>query len=318
MKKTKSILMFSILVLFISTSSHAQNFTCDNFDKAKRVGYLAKSLKEASGLEMSQTQPQLYHINDGHGAKSIFVTELSGRIISEIPLVGSGFGDTEDLSLFNCGARDCLLVGGTGDNHSHAKSISFAVFEEPVGHEQSLAPIHTFHAVYSDGARDAEAFAVHPNGDLIVITKEYSKGLKPFGPPRIYRLKKEVWENAGSEPVVLQFESILDIKKFNPTSVFLGRLVTGMDISSDGTKFIIMTYTSAFEFAHDFSTVFDSEKIKSTGAYKKIKLKRRIQQEAIAYREDQPGIIYTSESPSFDPYTPFKRRGLLAQVLCQP
>jgi len=309
--------MLSIVLLQLY-SGPARAFACPEYSPARRLADLPGTLREASGLEMSRRYPRLYHLNDGSGPKSLFITGVSGEPLAELEIAGANFGDTEDLALFSCGASDCLLIPGIGNNKGRKETAPITVIEEPTDLTQPITPLRSFLVRYSDGPRDAEAIAVHPNGDLIVITKEYSKKFMPYRPARIYRARKDAWQAATDNATVqLEFESVLDLGQVNPSSLYLGRLVNGVDISADGKNFVVITYLNAVEFNHDLALPFRPVKMQEGRDYKKIRVRRRVQMEAIAYREDLPGIIYSSENPVFDPFAPFKRRGLLAQVLCR-
>lgn len=116
-----------------------------------------------------------------------------------------------------------------------------------------------------------------------------------------------------------RFESLLDMKHIHKLSLILGRLVTGMDISSDGKRFVVLTYTHATEFNHDLSSPLKktTKQMAKNRDYKVIRLKRHIQQEAIAYLEGEPGVIYTTERKLIDPFDPFHPPGYVGKISCR-
>jgi hypothetical protein len=307
----------TILPLLVSLQIHA--FTCDHFARTEPLGHLPKVINEASGIEVSRAFQRYYHMNDGGNEKVLYVTKKNGEILQAVKITGEGYGDIEDLSLFSCGDNDCLLMAGIGDNHSTRSEIQLAIIKETENFPAQVDPVLRFTARYEDGPRDAEAIAVHPNGDIIIITKQYGKNLLIPKASRVYRLAAADWqnlENGGS--AVFHYIGALDLKYINRFS-WLGRYVTGMDISNDGKRFVIITYGNAVEFNFDVSKPLpkSTKEMKKNIDYMKIHLAHRIQQEAIAYNEDESGILYTTEGKFIDPFDPSFKRRFIGEVRCQ-
>jgi hypothetical protein len=103
---------------------------------------------------------------------------------------------------------------------------------------------------------EASQIVVIPNGDIYILTKNFElNGLRPVvGSARLYRLKQDQWRNSKSSLQTLEFVMTLDFAKLLPKSLLGGRLPTGMDISPDGKRFLVLTYQDAVEFFIDLST----------------------------------------------------------------
>jgi len=67
-----------------------------------------------------------------------------------------------------------IYVGDIGDNKAKYKNYRIHIFEEPLIEDSLVVvqDVRTIKYVYDDGARDAEAFFVHPtSGDIYIISK---------------------------------------------------------------------------------------------------------------------------------------------------
>jgi sugar lactone lactonase YvrE len=95
---------------------------------------------------------------------------------------------------------------------------------------------------YPDGARDAEGLAVHPKtGDIYIISKEDS------GKSGVYRFPKPLMRDRRCT-----LEKIGTIVFTNPLRMRgrnVGKLATAADISPDGRRLVVRTYTEGYEFS---------------------------------------------------------------------
>jgi hypothetical protein len=152
--------------------------------------------------------------------------------------------------------------------------------------------VRTVDARYPDGSHDAEAIAIHPDsGDLWLATKS------PLGstePVRIYRLTAAQLTASGEQT----FAHAGDI----PVSAFgrgigLPHLVTAMDISPDGERFVLLTYGGAAEFAFGAGAQLPGfDRLVEGRTHRPLATAIMIQAESIAYGADGRTLIYTTES----------------------
>ncbi len=273
-------------------------FTC-HWGRPAEIGLLEKPIDEASGLAISRRIPdRSYHINDSDVTGRFFVTNLAGRNTRTVYVTGFQPKDTEDLALGPCGTTTgCLFIGDIGDNDRVRRDIEIIVIEERADFPAEVRIRNRVRARYPDAPHDAESMAVHPDGDIYILTKNFElNGLRPaVGPARVYRLRQDQWRNSKNAIETMDLVITLDFAKLLPGSLLGGRLPTGMDISPDGKRFLVLTYQDAVEFFVDLSTLSTPDTWKEGQDYRRIPLLVLQQQEAISFTPDGKAFIYTTE-----------------------
>jgi hypothetical protein len=170
--------------------------------------------------------------------------------------------DTEALSLGPCPGKDsisCLYLGDIGDNDVKRKSIEIAVVDEVRSFSPTVKARSRLKLLYPDGPHDAESMAVHPNGDIYILTKE--------NPARLYK--------ANPNAVLQTLTPVITLQP--------GGRPTDMAISDDGTRLLVLTYMDAVEYSIDFKQ------------QQKIRLNFLQQQESVAYLPGSRSFIYSTE-----------------------
>jgi hypothetical protein len=137
--------------------------------------------------------------------------------------------------------------------------------------------------------------AVHPNGTVFVLTKDLlgqSAGL--------YRLRPQQWKNAGGKAQTLEHVITLDLAKLRPGLLFLRRVPTAMDMSSDGKHLLVLMYVDAVEINLDFSaaTIPPVSEWREGHTYRSIPIAQLQQQESVAYAPGGRAFFYTTERGS--------------------
>jgi len=200
--------------------------------------------------------------------------------------------DLEDISTGPCPDNgSCLYLGYIGHNkilgHRWGKRIKIAVIRE-----DNFKLSHVVDVKYGDKHKhDAEAMAMHPNGDLYFITKEI--------PAKIFRLRRERLSNNRGlfKSHVLDYLVKIDLSKISNTS--RGQTITSMDISRDGKKLLLATYQQLLQVSLDLAQFrYPTESIKTLDISKvtiRLPSKKLPQIEAASYINEDRGIIYTSE-----------------------
>ena len=228
-----------------------------------RVGELQVQLTEASGLAASRQFPgRLYHINDSGDTGKFYITGMDGKDTRAVRVDGFEGEDTEALSLGPCPGRgtiSCLYLGDIGDNDAKRKSIEIVVVDEVRNFSQTVKPRVRLKLLYPDRPHDAESMAVHPNGDIYILTKEY--------PAHLFKANPKVVEQTLTPVTTLQ----------------PGGKPTDMAISDDGTRLLVLTYMDAVEYSMDFKQE------------QKIRLNFLQQQESVAYLPGSRSFIYSTE-----------------------
>jgi hypothetical protein len=249
------------LICLLPITADAQ--LCRQWSEAVRVGELQVQLTEASGLAASRQFPgRLYHINDSGETGKFFITGIDGKDTRAVRIDGFEPEDTEALSLGPCPGKDsisCLYIGDIGDNDVKRKSIEIVVVDEVRNFSQTVKPRSRLKLLYPDGPHDAESMAVHPNGDIFILTKE--------NPARLYKANP----NAAQQ-------TLTPVTTLQP-----GGKPTDMAISDDGMRLLVLTYMDAVEYSMDFKQ------------QQKIRLNFLQQQESVAYLAGSRSFIYSTE-----------------------
>jgi hypothetical protein len=260
-------------------------------------------LDEASGMAASAiAEGRLYHTNDTWSPSPVFfVTDEMGQTLQTVGLEelssNGRLDDIEDMDVGACGDQSCLFIGDIGDNSSKRPELRIFVIEEFTGVPASVPPKQILRVQYPDGSHDAESLAVHPNGDIYILTKE---GISLLGTPpaKLYKLPRDIWENAGDEVLTLEPVGSIDLRTLSGTTVnVFSHIATGMDISSDGQRLLILTYGEVFEIAVDVSQL-TGEMISTETLYKQIEVTTLLQQESISYASEGYSFFYSAEARS--------------------
>lgn len=295
----KFVILAAISILFLGVKSNAE--LCNKWSEAKRIGSLDhKLINEASGLEASAEYPgRLYHINDSGGGHSFYITDIKGDQTKKITIEGEAIkrSDFEAVSVGKCFDKSCLFIGDIGDNLITKPFVEIIIIEELEEYGNSVKPIDRIKLVYPDQPHNAEGMAVHPNGDIYIITKEENlRDLEAY-PAKIFKLPAEKWQRGSNKNVTLDYLGEIDFRIINPSGTAYGQVVSSFDIAPDGLSFLVLTYENAIEFNIDLS----NNKIKPTSQLKKgidynvVDIKSLPQQESITYMPTENSFLYNTE-----------------------
>ena len=255
----------------------------------------SKPIDEASGLEASRAYPgRLYHHNDSGDDLRFFVTDMTGGDLRIVNLKGPKPADIEEMSLGPCGSKTCLYLGDVGDNAGARSEVSFTILPEKKTYAKTETPLRVVRARYPDGPRNVEAFAVHPNGDLFVVTKPVDKQMTSPGPAFVYRLSANQLRQTDGVQVFTKLGQ-LDLPKLLSDLPFYGWIPTGLDISGDGKRAVLLTYMAVVELGFDLSKGVPA----TLTAGQNVSVFRApplAQQEAITLLPDDSGFLYDSEA----------------------
>jgi hypothetical protein len=161
------------------------------------------ALPEASGLAIGRSG-RLWMHNDS-GAPELIALDRKGVVAGRLTLSGARVEDWEALASGPCGTGTCLYVGDIGDNDAKRKQITIYQVQEPEKTTGSVTA-EAFHAVYPDGAHDAEALLVSPDGSLFIVTKgdtgpiavyKFPRDLKTGSTVKLERVGKPIAEKPG-------------------------------------------------------------------------------------------------------------------------
>lgn len=257
---------------------------------------LPPGITESSGAAASSVSDEWFFTHEDSGSESEFVAiGLDGRLLATYRL-GVQARDWEDMARGPDGAGgSSLLLADIGDNNA-ARDHGLLVHRVP---EPAVDPARTavvadapptasYRLRYEDGPRDAEALLVHPStGRLYVVTK----GL--FGDPRLY---------AAPEPLAADAPNVLThVAGFRPErtgtpggpgiGTVANQLVTAGDISPDGGRLALRTYTDLYEWRiedGDVAGALDDDPAVTA-------LPPTVQGEGLTYTRDGTALLTTTE-----------------------
>jgi len=275
--------------------------TLSPWGEAVQIGVLDETILEASGLAISARYPnRLYHINDSGDIGRFLITDEKGTLIQSVRIAAFDPIDVEDLTLGPCQrSGECLFLADIGDNARVRPEIEIVIVEERENFPDTVPALARVRVRYPDRPHDAESLAIHPNGDLFLLTKELERhdNSPAAGISHLYKLAAEKWRNP-SGVATLEPVADIDFEKLTPGAPYNSRLPTAMDISPDGKRVLILTYMDALELAIDFSKKLPRQEDWRDGIdYQRVRLTNLEQQEAIAYLPDGREFIYTTERP---------------------
>ncbi|GLW34982.1 hypothetical protein Areg01_79180 [Actinoplanes regularis] len=184
--------------------------------------------------------------------------------------------DTEDLQL---GPDGTLWVADIGDNGSKRETIG--LWKVAPG---SSKP-RLYRMAYPDGAHDAEALLIAPDGTPIVVTK--SPGAAGLYTP------DGALRSGATTPLRKAGDVSVPITTTANPYGFAGRLlVTGAASSPDGSRVVLRTYADAFEYDVSGGKVVEAL---VSGTPRTIPLPDEPQGESVAYTTDGTALLTVSE-----------------------
>jgi hypothetical protein len=216
------------------------------------TGKLPPVLAETSGLAVSRAQPGVYWThNDSGDGPNLYAIDISGRLLATFQVDGAEARDWEDMAAGPCvgdltGAASaaCLYLADIGDNDGVRSWLTVYVVAEPSVTPDDPGPRNilsrSFRYRYPKGPDDAEALAVLPNGDIVIVSKGRS------GVIGLFRLRRDAIARAvaSGELLIAEYAGDTGIRP----DARIGRNATSADISPDGTTLAVRTYYEVFFF----------------------------------------------------------------------
>jgi hypothetical protein len=151
-------------------------------------GALARiaDLPEASGVAISRRSPGRLWAHNDSGDAVLVALDTRGSVTGRVRVTGAKIDDWEALAVGPCPDGWCIYMADIGDNAANRKRVTIYRVPEPSS-EDSVNVKDTFHATYPDGAHDAEALLVAPDGGLFIVTKGESDAVGLYRFPRELR-----------------------------------------------------------------------------------------------------------------------------------
>lgn len=264
------------------------------------VAELPAELIEASGVTRDPRSPDVFWAhNDSGNPAELFALDGSGRVLAVVPVEGAPNRDWEDIAVGPCPSGSCIYLADIGDNlavHSSVVVHRLTLPGLPDAAETSprpaLRPETSWRLVYPSGPRDAESLAIDAeHGELIIVTK----GREDF--VELYSLPLSDLRPDPETPNTLRRVGSLRVPIGGGTS----QLITAGDLSPDGTRLVVRSYTTLFEFAWPGAAAFDTLAVPAASS---LLGALEAQGEGVAWEQSGESLVLVSEGrgsrpPSF-------------------
>lgn len=250
-----------------------------SYGPGKRLAELAdRRIDESSGLAASRTERgRFYTHNDSGDAPRLYSFDLAGRNLGHWQIAGAEAEDWEDMAAVTIAGRQYLLLADVGDNFHNRPHVTLYLVTEPTSQQPSARLVQTVRMKFEDGPHDCEAIAWDaPSHSVILIGKETGPHCQAFRLP---------WP-AADRPQANQPAIAKQIARVQLP------LVTGMDISPDGSRAVLSTYGAAYQYPRLPNDDW-SQTLARPGQL--IETPARKQGESICYGSDGRTLYLTSE-----------------------
>lgn len=287
-------ILFLTVLLFSSAISAK---LCKQWGEHKEIGILDHNfIDEASGIIVSKYEDRLYHVNDSGDGPFFYQTSLDGSFTKKIKVKGFTPKDVESMAYGKCWDSNCLVLADVGDNEEDRKNISFVIIKEQENFSKKVSPLSIITAKYPHHAHNVEGVAMHPNGNIYILTKSIDYDNNRAAPSKIYVLTKEQWQSETKKVKTLSYLGKLDLPYYLYNFNLWGRIVTGFDIHSSGSKLLISTYGAAIELKIDLSRtdLLNTRNLELGKDITITPLMDLMQIESISYLNDD-SYLYTTE-----------------------
>ena len=242
-----------------------------------------KDVDEASGLVLGSQPGTFWTHNDSGGEPVIYGFDQDGKALATVRVDGATARDWEEMAAFDMGGKRFLIVADMGDNLRQRDDLALYLFEEPdlSTKPKKVTPKRTIRFRFPDEPHDAEALAVDPEGQtILLVTKDRDDGT------RVYSLPLQ----PASAPVLTATE--ITRLELGPPRDESRRRVTAMDISPDGRRVALLTYVDAWvwerEPGQDWHAVFAGDRTA-------VELPPLMQREGMCFSEDGTALYVNSE-----------------------
>ncbi len=203
-----------------------------------------RDLAEASGLVADRRQAQrFWALNDSGNGPNLYTISGARREVRRYALPELNNVDWEDLSWMYFRGADYLVVGDIGDNRARRAFVQLHFFKPPPDEKAAVQRVHSLRLRYPDGPRDAESLAYDPRSKQLIILSKRSDT------PHLYAL--DVAQALESNEMTLTRVGAL--APFPAAAGGPNRHLrpganwpTAMDISPEGSHWIVLNYVAAY------------------------------------------------------------------------
>ena len=296
-----------IIGLLMGTVVNASEL-CQKWSEPVEVGQLNTTLvSEASGLVRSSLYPGRYYLlNDSNEEPGFYfyATSADFRTTEAHKVADFKDLDAEEMGIGPClDKKSCLFVADIGDNREVRENISLVLVEEVQTFASPVQMLKQVTLRYPDRAHNAEGMVVRPNGDVVIMTKNFSVEDRRAGSAQIFVLRKEQIDSAQKDQVItLQAMGEIEIPYIAYEYGLWGQIITGATLSADGAKVLLSTYENVIELKLDLSRApMSTRQMKEGVDYVLTPFRYLPQQEALTYLDGDRSFLITTESVEGSP-----------------
>jgi hypothetical protein len=244
-KRIRVALGLAVLVGLGAVPAAAQEAdACERFAAGEVLGQVGDpALVETSGVAASRAHDGvLWAHNDSGGQPALTALSETGEDLGTFTAPGATASDWEDMAAGPGPDPDTsyLYAGDIGDNGAARPSVQVHRVPEPAavptGADGQFAEDVLIELTYPDGPTDAEALLIDPGtGDLLIVAKRVEDA-------PVYLAEAAAIADGG--PVTLrQVATLTEPSDEGPVG-----LVTGGDVSPDGSVVLLRTYGSVLAY----------------------------------------------------------------------
>ncbi len=240
---------------------------------------------ESSGLVRCASDPDLlWTHNDSGGAAAIVAFDRLGKIHGVVKIAGAVNRDWEEMTAFRYQGAPWLILADCGNNLLHDRLVTLYFVREPSPSAAEAACDYQVDVQFEGGPRNCEAVAVDERDRKIFFVSKVTSG------------RCEVFEMPLPEIPVNKLEGNSEKAPFVAKKIAAPEimLATGMCISADGERMVIVNYNDGFEYCRSQGESWQAAFARSP---KKINLSWRMpQREAVCFDRDDRSLLMTSEA----------------------
>ena len=273
-------------------------------DIARTIGRIeSKWLVECSGMDISMAERDLlWAVNDSGNGPFLFALGRDGRDRGRLRVTGAANRDWEGLATFIWQGKPMILIADCGDNRQRHPTYTLVVLDEPRlsterVDDSILAQVAwKIDFRYPDGSHDAEGVAVDQEAkEVLILTKRDT-------PPRLFAvpLQPDPPGRTATARMVAAIDGIPEPTAEDRRHPY-GRVrsrPTGLDISSDGLRIVVLTYKHAYLFYRRPGACWKSA-LERPPIVIELPLPQNCpelgQREAICFSRDDRSLLVTSE-----------------------
>lgn len=284
-----------IVNAFLSSLSANAGF-CARWTVPTKDGSLPfHTIPEASGMAASRlVSDRIYWINDSGDKGAFYFTRANGSGVTRVKIDDFRPRDTEAMGYGECDGEPCLAIADIGDNREVRKEIVIVFIKERERFPQRVPIYRELTLRYPDGPHNAEAFAILPNGDLLLITKEMRLSQLTVGNAGVYTLPKDAIQDGAV--ATLKKLGELPIPTWLESDGLPGGLVTDMAINSRRQVLGILTYSRVIEIPlAKLADVANVSSWRKGNDFSLITFKPLIQQESLTYWPNSDRMTWSTE-----------------------